>query len=102
MLVYSMAAYCVDNNGEYYVFGAGLNSCNQWTEDRKTNDWSGPVQWLLGYLSSTDISYYTKDGNNDAFTAWIDNYCRAHPFQNLQNAADTLALQIALPSTHFE
>jgi hypothetical protein len=85
-----------------------------WTEARKTplTEYSTKAglraakeAWLGGYLSSqNDLSWFYNTGaplpdflkgrDWDVLTAWIDNYCQAHPLDNLDKAAQQLFFEL--------
>ena len=74
------------------ILGAGAVSCGTWTKDRKANLFAQAVNlsWVQGYISSynfhTDRNLF--DGvDNDAITAWMDNYCAKNPLAAIHDAA---------------
>ncbi len=87
--------------GNYLLFGAGQESCGQWTKDKKTN---GPgywqlTQWVSGYLTAYSrwvergqgpVSEVTDAGGR----AWVDNYCRDNPLDRVAKAAARLIVAI--------
>lgn len=73
--------------------GAGARAtCGQWLEDRKSGNYFGIGNWVLGYLSgvaSASRSLNPLNGlDSDAVSYWFDNYCRAHPIEKLTRAID--------------
>jgi hypothetical protein len=70
----------------YRVIGEGTASCGAWTEDRGIRRAMPDESWVLGFLSGIG---YTGDETIDPLknmdakgvTAWIDNYCAAHPIE---------------------
>jgi hypothetical protein len=49
-------------------------------------------QWVLGFLSGIGFKGQAEDNplqgtDNDGVFAWIDDYCRAHPVENISDAA---------------
>jgi hypothetical protein len=81
----------------YQILGPGVGTCGSWTEVRRAG--GAPQQvasaWVLGYLTAYN-EFVAADGNvaagadPDRVLAWIDNYCRAHPLDNLALAARSL------------
>ena len=80
----------------FKLIGAGTDACATWTADRRTPDGKAALQdaqWVVGYLSG--IGY---EGPSDvdplngvdaeAVWTWIDNYCRAHPMDEIRAAAE--------------
>jgi hypothetical protein len=85
--------------GRIYI-GDGSNSCGAWTQERgwdsqRSQLWKG---WVLGFVSGADI-YETNPEilsrvDAPAIYAWIDNYCRLNPLENVQDAAVGLILEL--------
>jgi hypothetical protein len=85
----------------YQIAGIGLQSCGSWTAARGGGMAALEVQWVLGYVSgvgfagqilSNEHSAYAVidplDGTDaQAVLAWIDNYCRAKPLDQIEQAA---------------
>jgi hypothetical protein len=95
----------------YMVLGQGNVSCGTWLEPdpRFPNDPWLYRAWVLGYLTAYNEDSATtqgtfirsgKEGNVTAGTdteglfAWIDNYCRARPLNNLAGAVSKLVLTL--------
>jgi len=81
-------------------YGAGGPSCGKWLAERKGTNWYTMGQWLLGWL--TAAGYYNVRGglretDSDAATAWVDNYCREHPLDNLVVAPGHLVDELSKP-----
>jgi hypothetical protein len=59
-------------------------------------------QWVVGFLSGinwtggavADVPDLLKGRDFDGFMAWIDNYCRAHPLNKLDEASSELLLEL--------
>jgi hypothetical protein len=89
-----------------WVLGHGLSLCSAWTEARKTyNVDQIPMEhWVAGYLSEAnfvgpdlqapDIPDLLKGEDWTALTTWIDNYCAAHPVNQLYAAANALVVEL--------
>jgi hypothetical protein len=79
----------------FRVIGTGNDSCGTWTADRRVGGRAAgqDQQWILGFLSG--ISY---EGSEDVDTlkgmdaegvfAWMDNYCQAHPIEDIIDAGE--------------
>jgi hypothetical protein len=83
---------------EHGVLGQGNVPCGSWLNDRKGDDGraSSRIAWVLGYVTAFN-QYGSKpqgdvSGGKDTeeITAWIDNYCRQHPGDNLYRASAAL------------
>ena len=86
-------ARAADASGTISVIGAGLKSCGWWTQMRREQV-DGPAgQWVFGYL--TAIADWVPAANPlsgldaDAVDAWMDNYCRSNPLNQLIDAGRT-------------
>lgn len=64
-------------------YGLGLKTCGTWISRRQTGDYYDMVQWMLGYISAAGYygSFKLKESEANAFSVWIDNYCRANPLE---------------------
>lgn len=87
------------------VAGQGTNSCGTWTSWRRAAAaaetrggiqtdqarWSYQIeQWILGFLSGIAIRGSVdplKGTDFEGVWAWVDNYCQAHPLDDLATAA---------------
>jgi len=81
------------------VYGAGTISCGKWQQYRSSDNKGNVYQteaWVDGFLSGFNF----EDGEPDflapkpdaiAFYAWIDNYCREKPLDEVIQA--TVALK---------
>lgn len=81
-LYYSVALYASDEQGRYWIYGVGRQTCQTYMEARK----SGGIaeisykNWISGYLTSTNRATdntYNILGNTDfhGAMAWLDRYC---------------------------
>ena len=81
----------------------GSRSCSHWLDDsryaKSTTEMNRvPLliakSWFLGYLSGrADASgkNLLKGVDNDSIFLWLDNYCRANPGKELEEAGTALA-----------
>jgi hypothetical protein len=87
----------------YVMTGSGTVSCGSWSAHRREYDPGGKSTigsqksmdesaWVLGFLSG--IGFIHTNGADpldgvdaDGVWAWIDNYCQAHPIENVGQAA---------------
>ncbi len=86
------------------MLGFGTESCGSWTEVRR----AGPVasvgqkSWMLGFVSGVNAAAsaslqkpdFLKGKDANALTGWIDNYCAAHPLDNLAGATIHLLTEL--------
>lgn len=77
------------------IIGMGTASCGAWTEARTRKVANIYEQWMVGYLSGA-AAVLSKDllAKRDAFGIWrwVDNYCVAHPLDQLATAGVRLFL----------
>lgn len=85
----------------YVTFGRGTQSCGHWLQDRQSNGFASTTdeEWVLGFVSGMNaaaeefglsISSAGTEADPAARLAWMDNYCHAHPFDTLTEAAQAL------------
>jgi hypothetical protein len=89
-----------------WVLGHGLSPCGAWTQARKMHniDLLPMEHWVAGYLSEAnfvgpdleapDIPDLLKGEDWTGLTTWIDNYCTAHPLDQLYTAANALVVEL--------
>lgn len=90
---------------EVMVYGAGTDSCGQWTEHRRTTGnimADVELSWALGFLggvmdvASVNLKMHFKNVDDDAVAGWLDNYCRAHPLEPLFRATEVLTNKLRI------
>jgi hypothetical protein len=85
----------------YETIGFGTMSCGRWLEDRQSHGSESKVSegWVWGFISGMNaaaeefglnISFAGSGTDSAAQLAWLDNYCHAHPFDTLTEAAQAL------------
>ena len=88
----------------YHAYYYDTFSCGQWLVERRgavpkaSGDMSsgdpslGKTMWLLGWVSAAGLYHATPLRHTDqaAIKAWIDQYCTAHPLEELVEAATAL------------
>jgi len=93
LLILASNAYARDT---YTVYGPGNDSCGKWLDARaKEPNYSAFVQvysaWVLGYVTAYgNYGPDLKRTDASAIDAWVDNYCRQNPLDNLNTAAKNL------------
>lgn len=76
------------------LIGSGGVSCGAWTAAERTHSNEGRRQWLLGWVSAYNFYQLQLDGADiskgtdaNGLFAWVDNFCAAHPLDQLATAA---------------
>jgi len=89
---------------QYTVFGYGTQSCGRWTAEKEKDAVDRDIfhSWVTGYMTAyskwvekTQDSPVNSSDPIGAF-AWIDNYCKEHPLDNVDGAAEQLIYTIML------
>src|ERR1700730_675572 len=76
---------------EQAVLGQGNVSCGSWLENRTGDDVqvAARTAWVLGYVTAFNQYGSKPEGDvsggksTEEMMAWIDNYCRQHPADNV-------------------
>jgi hypothetical protein len=78
------------------IVGNGTRSCGEWTAAHRTTDALSLTDdaWLSGYLSAYSAGSGIDLPDNGGRTAWVSNYCRDHPLDEIYQAADQLMLEL--------
>lgn len=84
------------------ILGFGNNSCGAWTVAKQEDGWSRIAyqSWLGGFISGVNLGGARAYGNLTdgtdmrGLTAWMDNYCAAHPLDAVGVAASNLAAEL--------
>jgi hypothetical protein len=89
---------------ERAVLGQGNVSCGSWLQNRRGDDAqvAARTAWILGYITAFN-QYGAKpqgdvSGGKDTeeMAAWIDDYCRRHPADNVYRASAALVDEFKL------
>ena len=77
-------------------YGHGTASCGSWTADRKANRWLPVAEWVLGWVSAVNsyVRVPARETDFQAISAWVDDYCAAHPLAQLADAVDALVVEL--------
>ena len=86
---------------EQAVLGQGNVSCGIWLENRRGDDVQVATRtaWVLGYITAFNQYGSKPEGDvsggkdTEELMAWIDNYCRQNPADNLYRASSALVDQ---------
>jgi hypothetical protein len=86
---------------EQAVLGQGNVSCGSWLEVRTGEDVqvAARTAWVLGYVTAFNQYGSKPEGDvssgksTEEMMAWIDNYCRQHPADNVYRASAALVDQ---------
>jgi hypothetical protein len=85
------------------IIGRGVASCGTWTADRRAPNGGAAIAdegWVVGFLSGANVE---SEGNStdflvgtdaDAIFAYIDNYCSAHPLDQISTGAVHLRFEL--------
>jgi hypothetical protein len=93
--------------GAYHVLGAGVASCGSYLNYRTIPDAEAitmnTLSWLEGYLTAYN-KYAARSGDVmagkldvDSLRSWLDDYCKAHPSEDMVTAAQGLIAQLKSP-----
>ncbi|NML92022.1 hypothetical protein HHL26_23775 [Sphingobium sp. TB-6] len=83
----------------YSILGEGSMSCGEWIDRRRAepNRVLPEAAWVSGYITAMARIDSARNGRKIArgvegagIDHWIDNYCAAHPIDNVEAAASTL------------
>ena len=86
-----------------WAVGGNLMSCQSWTANRpapaqiETLKRIAPMNWVYGYLSGKASALKLDligDLHPSTIGDWLDNYCGAHPTDDIQKAAAVLAADL--------
>jgi hypothetical protein len=86
--------------GKRVFFGDGANSCTTWTDARARHPQRARLleEWVLGFVSGANIyddsPEMLKQMDERAIFAWIDDYCRAHAVELVDDAAFELMQEL--------
>jgi hypothetical protein len=78
-------------------------SCGTWTSERAANSMTAAQlkAWSMGFLSGWALTQSPTDPlrgmDKDKLIGWIDNYCRAHPLDQVTKAVAALIHILAIP-----
>jgi hypothetical protein len=83
------------------TLGPGANSCGTWVSERRQDSLvSLQIQtWVLGFLTAYN-EFVATDGqisrgvDVQGLMGWIDNYCQAHPLEDVESASVHLVLEL--------
>jgi len=91
----------------YMILGEGALSCGTWTSHRHSADAyeNAMTAWVLGFITAGNSwesilhrRNLSEGTDSDGLFGWIDNYCTAHPLEDLSSAA--MALELELINRH--
>jgi hypothetical protein len=95
-------AVAMDKGGSYIVLGQGTVSCGNWTSERKKQRAWTVQSWALGYISAVNeraafgIRDVTDGTDSEGVFAWIDNWCKDNPLENVSRAVSKLTIDLQL------
>jgi len=79
----------------------GELSCGKWLAEK--GEYNGlkkgvPLNWVLGFVSGVSLSIdqsLLEDVDQASVAAWLDQYCTAHPLEDLSRAAVVLVNELS-------
>lgn len=86
--------------GEYTAYGSGVSSCGAYLGARQTGTDASYISWTLGYMTAVgrfNPSRHMKESDYQAFSAYLDGYCREHPLEKFGDAVGALANELLSP-----
>jgi len=94
-----IAAFSAISNGAFAVEIRGFPSCETWLKKDTARQYRAMTNefWVLGYLSGKASGLdkdFLKGTDNETIYHWIDNYCRAYPAKDVDDAARDLAKEL--------
>jgi len=91
MILTSTAAFAVDSNGNYAVWGLGKKSCFGYNQGIAGDDAEKYRHYIKGFLTAYNIftektySITNKMNENDVID-WLQEYCGENPMSGLESA----------------
>ena len=79
------------------TYGAGSETCGDWTQARKASDWTTVNRmssWVAGYLSATGRLVPMRDTDGGAINSYLDGFCQSHPLEAFEHATVTLVTEL--------
>ncbi|MGF6837094.1 hypothetical protein QF001_000961 [Paraburkholderia youngii] len=76
----------------------GNPSCGMWVK-RKTDQLvdMGNTSWLMGFMTGIAVGTgvdMLANADGESLELWMDNYCQAHPLDNVGTGAAALAIEL--------
>jgi hypothetical protein len=95
LLLWSLPAKAIDDEGAYFVRGAGNEPCAAYSIARSTHKDAEYQAWLAGYVSAfnrwtADVWDIEASGDFAASLRWTDLYCSVHPSATFSGAVENL------------
>lgn len=81
--------------GVFTVIGTGNSSCGQHLSNKILAEYDHA--WVSGFLTGVNGTKGARVGHgtdSDSRELWIDNYCRAHPLEDIADAALSLYIEL--------
>jgi hypothetical protein len=78
----------------------GGRSCGVWIKDKDNSNSLASttnVTWLVGFLSGIAFALnkdFLRGTDNASLELWVDNYCRANPLHDSDDAGARLAIEL--------
>jgi hypothetical protein len=91
------------------MISPGMDTCSTWTQGRRSHGVAelNARAWIAGYLSALNAAVsghlnvdILKDNIDvEGLWAWIDSFCRNHPLDTIQSAANGLGDELIRRAT---
>ena len=90
-LLTAPAAHSADSKGNYAIWGAGRQSCNQFLKAADKPELERFKNYLMGYLTafntlSEDTYNITAGENLSSAVTWLKGYCDLHQIESYDRA----------------
>lgn len=86
----------------FRVIGPGTASCGEWTAERQKDSTIAVAfaVWVEGFVTATEIAHPiivpgVRHTDSAGMAAWIDNWCRVHPLEDIANASNALVHELS-------
>lgn len=78
--------------------GLGAHTCGTWTQERQAEVANGMRNWVIGFVNGANVYDSGPDfllqTDPNAIVAWMDNYCRSNPLENIFTGAYLLVQEL--------
>jgi len=93
LLIIGIALIAFTSPTQSAVYIEGLLDCGQWVDARTKHTSSNFESYLIGYLNglslASGVEFWRARGtpiSREAVFLWMDNYCKAHPLEQVSDA----------------
>ncbi len=101
-----IAVLCVAGMSNANAFDTlGMPNCGRWIKNKENSKPNSPTwqdvvnnAWLMGYLSGLNADErkgnFLAKASGEQLTLWMENYCKAHPLNDLADGSQALASEL--------